>query len=49
MLGALTLHVKFVIDDAVVIFSQFHSLGVSLIDEHVSLKEQERWLQENLA
>jgi len=49
MLRALTLHAKFVIDDTVVVFSQFDTLGVGLIDEHISLKEKERRLQENFA
>jgi hypothetical protein len=41
--------VKLVVYDTVIVLSQLDGLGIGLIDEHVSLEEQERGLKEYLA
>jgi hypothetical protein len=41
--------VKLVVYDTVIVLAQLDSLSIGLIDEHVSLEEQERRLKENLA
>ena len=40
---------KLVVYDTVIVLSQLDGLGIGLIDEHVSLEEQERGLKENFA
>ena len=40
---------KLVIYDTVIVLAQLNGLGIGLIDEHVSLEEQERGLKEYLA
>ena len=39
---------KLVVYDTVIVLAQLDGLGIGLIDEHVSLEEQERGLKENL-
>jgi hypothetical protein len=41
--------VQLVVYDTIVVLAQLDRLGIGLIDEHVTLKEQERGLKENLA
>ena len=38
-----------IVYDTVIVLAQLDGLGIGLIDEHVSLEEQERGLKENFA